>query len=181
MSPILGIIASQNYPRITNSYESIATVTLGSAQSTVTFSSIPSTYKHLQIRCISKNTSADYTIRAQFNGDTGSNYSQHGLTGNGSSTSVYATAPDTNVPFGVSAGTATSVFNAAVIDILDASSTTKYKTTRALFGWDANGSGSVGLLSGSWRSTSAITSIVLSSFTGNFAQHSTYALYGIKS
>jgi hypothetical protein len=183
VSPILLGILDQGGAAVSGgtSYESIATVLVGSGgSSTISFTSISSTYKHLQLRWLSKNTSADYTIRCQFNGDTSTNYSQHGLNGDGSTAGAYGIGNDTNAPVGVSAGTATNVFGGGIIDILDYGSTSKYKTTRTLYGWDANGSGSVGLLSGSWRSTSAITSIVLSSFTGNFAQYSHFALYGVK-
>ena len=181
---MIGNIAAGLYgvgiPPVVTSFESIATVSLGSAQSTITFSSIPSDYKHLQIRWFSKNTSTSYSIRTNFNGDTSSNYSSHALYGNGSSAAAYGTANDSTAEIGQSADTTSSVFAGGVTDILDYASTTKYKTVRSLSGWDKNGGGYVALNSGSWRSTSAITSIVLSSFTGNFAQYSHFALYGIK-
>ena len=72
----------------------------------------------------------------------------------------------------------TSAPNAGVVDILDCSNTSKYKTMRALCGTDTNGGGEVGLFSGVWQSTSAISSITIS--FSNIAQYSTFALYGIK-
>ena len=122
MSPILGIWASQNYPRVTNSYESIATVTVSTAVSSISFTSIPSTYKHLQVRLIGKVTTSgtsDTYAKLSFNSDTTyTNYNGHDLYGDGASvTSGY----DYSVPYtGVviqrfpNAGV-TSTFGTAVI------------------------------------------------------------------
>lgn len=180
MSPILGIIASQNYPRITGSYESIATTTVGAGgSSTITFSSIPSTYKHLQIRVLGRVPSFTI-ITFQVNGDTGNNYSIHNFGGDGSSTYVGATSSYSFGGAGV-LSPATSTFSADIIDILDYTNTSKYKTFRTLSGYDANGSGRIELRSSLWQSTSAITSIVLSTDSGGaYQQYSQFALYGIK-
>ena len=51
---------------------------------------------------------------------------------------------------------------------------------RSLGGYDANGSGNVGLFSGVWMNTAAITSISLLSDSGNQEQYTQFALYGIK-
>jgi len=143
MSPILGAtggLSARAYGftsviGATNSYESISTVTVGSGGSTtISFSSIPATYKHLQIRAIAKASGTNFNPKMQFNG--------------------------------------------FVIDILDYSNTSKYKTTRELSGQDRNGSGEIALWSGNWRSTLAITSIEFSN--GTFDQYSSFALYGIK-
>lgn len=163
-------------------YESIATVTVGSGgSSSISFSSIPSTYKHLQIRGIAKGTVASAALLTGFNGDTASNYNDHYIEGNGSSVVAGYDATSAIIAYGTIAPTAaTSVFTATVIDILDYANTNKYKTTRALTGYDSNGSGYMDLNSGLWRSTAAISSITLSPTSGNFAQYTQYALYGIK-
>jgi hypothetical protein len=188
VSPILGIWASQNYPRITNSYESIATVTVGSGgQATVEFTSIPGTFTHLQIRWIAReNTGSvstpDENIRIRFNSDTGGNYSIHRLNGNGSTVYAdgYANESDV-VATGFSGNGATaSIYGAGVIDILEYNNTNIYKTIRSLSGVDQNGSGSIWFNSGNWRNTSAITSIELRESTNSFKQYSQFALYGIK-
>jgi hypothetical protein len=166
------------------SFESIETVTVGSGgSSTVEFTSIPSTYQHLQLRLIARDGQAsgfnNEIIR--FNGDTGSNYSAHMIYGNGSSAGAagYANVTSVNVGFyASSAGTTANVFGVAVIDILDYANTNKYKTVRTLTGGDASGSGLVLLTSGNWRNTNAITSIQLSGAT--YSQYSSFALYGIK-
>jgi hypothetical protein len=160
-------------------YESIATVTLGSAQSSITFSSIPSTYTHLQIRGTTKSTSGLVSSFVNFNSDTGSNYSQHQLIGDGATASASGNGSATAFYANIFTNTANN-YGATVIDILDYANTNKYKTVRTLSGYDANGSGYVTLRSGLWQSTSAITNIVFSPSGGNYDQYSSFALYGIK-
>lgn len=184
MSPILGIIASANYPRVTNSYESIATVTVGSGgASSISFSSIPSTYQHLQVRGIVRPTSNNADMKLTLNSDSGSNYSRHRLIGNGSSLDATGTANTAFIGIfdanGLQTGTA-STYGVAVIDILDYEDTNKYKTVRVLSGNDNNGSGQVGISSGAWRSTSATSTITFVMSAGNFEEYSSFALYGIK-
>ena len=186
--PILGITASsQQSAFVVGDYESIATTTVGAGGSaTVTFSSIPSTYKHLQIRCTTQENASGVAydnLVARFNGDSSSNYSRHWVVGDGSSPSAFALANTTFAVcgFGVRNAAGASVFGPNVIDILDYADTNKNKTVRALAGTDWNGGGTVGLLSAGWFSTSAITSIVLSLDSSlNFTQYSSFALYGIK-
>lgn len=188
MSPLYGVMASQITGHlVTNSFESIATVTVGAGgSSTITFSSIPSTYKHLQIRYIGRSDAATGTLNLQMthNGDTGSNYAWHRIFGNGTTagaggSSTQALEIIAQVP-GSTIGA--SMFGAGVIDILDYANTSKYKTSRTLGGYEDNsGSGAaIQLFSGLWQSTSAITSIALTLNTGNFIQYSTFALYGVK-
>lgn len=168
------------------SYESIATVTVGAGGSSgVTFSSIPSTYKHLQLRMIVREagTGANGSyVGLRFNSDTGSNYSMHRLLGDGSTASAAAyTTQNTNYLERVaSASQSANVFGAIVVDILDYTNTNKYKTIRNLGGWDSNGSGWVTFNSNLWQSTSAVTQIDLGIDTGNFQQYSHFALYGVK-
>ena len=162
---------------VTTSYESIATVTVGSGgASSVSFTSIPSTYTHLQIRGIARSGTTIESYVVQFNSDTGSNYSWHQLIGDGATASASGSASQTLMVTAIF-NNSTSTFGGSIIDILDYANTNKYKTVRTLSGYDANGSGYVTLRSGSWQSTNAITSIVL---TAGFAQYSQFALYGIK-
>jgi hypothetical protein len=168
---------------LVGNYDALATVTVPSGGlSTITFAGIPQTgYTHLQLRWMSKNTSADYSIRGQFNNDTAANYSYHGLYGTGATAAAYSGVSQTYMAFGQGADTTASVFGVGVVDILDYANTNKYKTTRALSGWNANTTtGTVQLDSSSWRSTSAVNTIYLTSFAGNFAQYSQFALYGVK-
>jgi hypothetical protein len=184
MSPILGIWASSRPPlSITGSMEPIAVSTVPSGGlSSITFGSIPQTYTHLQIRYISRNASATDTTIVRFNNDSGSNYAWHQLRGSGSTaTSVAGTnASYWELPWVTYSGTTASAYGSGVADILDYTNTNKYKTARAFGGADTNGSGFVYLASGLWQSTSAISTIVIQASTGNLAQYSSYALYGIK-
>lgn len=193
VSPILGIWASQNYPRITNSYESIATVTVGgTSQGTITFSSIPSTYKHLQIRFTGRvNVASDYgqSVNVRFNSDTGSNYARHTLaayTGGYAATTGSNDINQNNINlFGglSSANWPSQTRGGGVIDILDYQNTNKFKTVRCFGGSESNSDtplvSILGLSSGLWRSTSAVTSIDLTS-NADFMQYSHFALYGIR-
>jgi hypothetical protein len=196
LSPILGIIASQNYIRITSSYESIATTTVGAGgSSSVTFSSIPSTYTHLVVRGSIQSNRGSYAIdnaTVRFNSDSGANYSRHNLDASASTTTApeaYGTGGATfGGPIPVVTGVATNVFNGFVMDVLDYASTNKYKTLRILGGYDVNGTtgtgsfgGTVGIYSGAWQNTAAVTSITLAPVDGTaFTQYSSFALYGIK-
>jgi len=170
----------------TNSFESIATTTVGAGGTgTVTFSSIPSSYKHLQIRGIARTDRATFTsdpLKLTFNADGGSNYARHFLLGDGGSASADGVSSQTFIQnYLITTNVATSgVFAAFVMDILDYGSTSKTKTVRTLMGFDNNGSGFIGLNSGLWNSTSAITSLSLAGQFGTFQQYSQFALYGIK-
>ena len=168
----------------TNSYESIQTVTVGGGgSSSITFTSIPSTYKHLEIRGIGQiNTGTEYAL-VRFNSDSGANYSEHHLSGNGTSAAAGGNANYNQMGmfFAMGMPSTANTFGAAICTILDYADTNKYKTIRSLDGFDANGSGGIELVSGSWRSTSAVTSISLTpNSSKTFTQYSQFALYGIK-
>lgn len=180
MTPfILGIMASSRLVS-SNSYESIETINASAGgSSSLTFNSIPSTYKHLQIRGIAKTVSNDQGIFLQANGDTASNYSSHLLIGNGSAASAAANTTWAGVYCGP---TFSTQFTGFVIDILDYANTNKFKTVRSLSGVDNNSSGYAILSSGCWRNTNAITSISFKEIlaNSNFTQYTQFALYGIK-
>lgn len=196
MTPMLGIMASQisghlgpTYPYL--AYDSIATTAVGSGGvSSITFSSIPSTYTHLQIRAMTKYVNAgddSSGLHAVFNSDTAANYSFHYMRGTGTATSsggvanasdfqISSAAPSTNALY-------SNMFGVSIIDILDYANTNKYKTTRSFSGQSVNTStyNYIWNFSGNWRSTSAITNIVITPDSGlNWAQYSHFALYGIK-
>ena len=191
MTPMLGILASSGQVSRMGNYTSISTATVTSGgTASITFSSIPSTYTHLQIRLIARSSRASTfdSIDANFNGDSSNaNYAQHQITGNGSTAAAYGYPTGTSGILGVpaiytsAASQSSGIFGVGVLDILDYANTNKYKTARSLSGIDANGSGNATLNSGLWLNTSAITSITLVSETSSlFAQYSTFALYGVK-
>jgi hypothetical protein len=179
----LGILAASG--GVAGDYELISTEILGSAQASVTFSSLgtyASTYKHLQIRMTSRTSNAGQApIVIRFNGVSAPDYDWHHLYGNGSG--VVAAANTTrneiqirDIPF---SSVAANIFAATVIDILEFASTTKNTTTRALHGSVATSNNWISLNSGQYRSTSAITAIEIST-VGNFVTGSRFSLYGIK-
>jgi len=180
--PILGIVASSNYQRVapdTGAMFPLGMVSVGSGgTANITFSSIPSTYKHLQIRGIARTNRAltRDALKITVNGNT-STYGYHNLFGNGSSPTSQGFSSEVDIAFNDIAGdTATaSVFGVMIIDILDYASTTKVKTLRGLGGYDNNGSGVVGLNSGAYfGNTNALTSIKLESYGGTaFQQYTT--------
>jgi hypothetical protein len=187
MAPILGIMASQITGHLsTNSYESIATVTVGSGgSSSISFSSIPSTFKHLQLRCLGRTTASVDNDGAYLvlNSDSGANYASHNLRGNGGVVSAGAGISETSAYLQRFAGgnQASGMFGVAVVDFLNYADTNKYKTIRDLSGYDFNGTGNVYFSSSLWQSTSAITSMTFTpSQGGNWAQYTSFALYGIR-
>ena len=168
---------------VAGDYESIATATGTGSSGTITFSSIPSTYQHLQLRIIGRGSTGATGIYYQFNGDTAANYAQHYLYGDGASVSAGAfTSTATPILSYLAPSTASAnVYSANVVDILDYANTNKNKTIRALCAYDNNGSGFVQFTSGLWQSTSAINSITLvNSPSGNYSTLTQFALYGIK-
>jgi hypothetical protein len=176
LNTILGSLSS-GVTVAPNSYESIATVTVGSGgSSSISFTSIPSTYAHLQIRITEAYSGSGFNPKITFNSDTGSNYSWHYVLGNGSSASASGAANQAFMY--LNSNTALSTMTVHIVDILDYVNTNKYKTIRALDGYDANGSGFAVFWSGNWRNTAAITNITIDG--GTFAQYSSFALYGIK-
>lgn len=181
-NPLIGILASSGAVA-GGDYESIATTTVGSGgASDITFSSIPSTYKHLQIRLTSLLSDQNNIYMQVGAGsiDTGSNYAWHELYGDGSSPAAGAGSSQSFIKVNYQSSTTASYTSVAVIDILDYGSTSKYKTVRSLCGSDANGSGYVFLRSGLWQSTSALNTIKLYGQSGSFNQYTSAALYGIK-
>jgi hypothetical protein len=199
VTPIsLGIFASANQSAAAASFESIATVSVGSGGSaSVTFSSIPSDYTHLQIRLMARftgdpgGTTDDWFIWLRPNNDSSSSaYTFHELQGRGTSASAYGVGTGgghtgillNRFPTSIALS---NTFGVNVIDVLDYKDTNKYKTFRALGGNDMNfnnsKAGVIGIYSGLWLNTNAITSFTLvPGFASNFAQYSHFALYGIK-
>jgi hypothetical protein len=188
VSILPGIYASQITGHLsTLAYDSIATVTGNGSATTLSFTSIPSTYKHLQLRMFARSTTASPGsgwIDAVFNSDTTTSYSFHYLYGDGSTTGASGIANRATARLGLlwGANERANTFEATVCDILDYQNTNKYKTTRSIIGGDTNASTyqEVYLVSSSWQKTAAITQIDLSAGGWTFATGTSIALYGIK-
>lgn len=184
---MLGIFASAYYSAAaTSDFELISTITVGAGgAASVSFTSIPSTYKHLQVRGVVRGNAGAATDSSllRFNSDSGSNYTYHNLSGNGATAGSAGIAPYSAIRFPECPGdTATAgMFGVVVADVLDYASTTKYKTTRVLGGNDRNGSGQVEVDSGVWMNSAAITTMTVVPVFGTLlAQYSTFSLYGVK-
>lgn len=195
--PILGIMASAISGNL-SSYESIATVTAAGGESTLSFSSIGSTYKHLQIRGIHRVSGAhlvgDVFMRVGAGSiDSGSNYSNHALQGDGTSAAAAGGGSRSSVMGfnfynSVGASATSGIFATCVIDLLDYENTNKYKTMRFFEGREMNSNdtdGRVYFESGLWQSTSAISDIQFSCLDAvgapaTFIAGSSFALYGVR-
>ncbi|MGI9142039.1 MAG: hypothetical protein ACR2IJ_02505 [Fluviibacter sp.] len=175
----LGIYASQISGHLTPStgYVSIATIK-PSSTNTLTFSAIPNSYKHLQLRYLNISSALANDISMRINGDTASNYASHYLYGGGSGSAAAGGAGSlTNMYSGYTGNTSSPAVG--IIDILDYTSTIKNKTIRTLSGVDNNGSGYNLYTSGVWINTAAINSITLNT-TATFQANSIFSLYGIQ-
>jgi hypothetical protein len=155
-----------------STYTPIATNTLGSAAATVTFSSIPGTYTDLYLVANVSNATGDDNFLLNFNGDTGSNYSVTRLYGDGTSPSSSRATNQTIAQIGGFGNTLTMIR----ANIMNYSNTTTYKTVLTRNDRAANFAGATVDL---WRSTAAITTILISTSSYNFSAGSTFTLYGI--
>lgn len=184
---LLGAIQAQvSAPVAAGSFDLLATEILTSSQASVTFSSLDTLaagYQHLQLRMTARgtrNANGD-NLGIRLNSDTGNNYSRHALYGDGSSAASYGVASQAFMDLGTLASSTTpaNAFTGAVTDILDAFDSTKNTTIRSLNGLAAAGV-FVGLASGAWHNTNALTSLTIYALNGNLVQYSRFSLYGIK-
>jgi len=168
-------------------YASIQTVSITSNQSTITFSSIPQTYQHLQIRAIARTTrnvnDGDYLF-ARYNSDSTTNgyYSQHYLraqnaTAYGAADGAYSAILIERFP---GLNTSSSKFGSLIMDIPNYTSTNQYTTSYVNSGYSANDSWSERrIASNLWLNTSAVNSITITSGSGSdFVAGTHFALYG---
>ena len=157
-------------------YEPIATTTLGSAQASVTFSSISGSYTDLVLVLSVKGSTANFPS-LRFNGDSGSNYSRTILTGDGSTASSTRGFNENSANINYNAQTSSSEFNYnSITHIQNYSNSTTYKTQITRANQAALGTDAIVTL---WRNTNAITQIDCITNTGNYASGSTFTLYGI--
>jgi hypothetical protein len=178
------VVASLFAP--SGAYDSIATVTVGSPVASIQFSSIPQTYTHLELRWMARSTDTGATV-SQFywyaNNTRPASYASHWTRGvNGNNTYSQGQSSDQQIyfQFATGGGATASVFGVGVTTILDYTNTNKNKTHRTFSGYDSNGTGQSVIASGLIPITSALTQIDIFPDSGNIAQYSKFALYGIK-
>lgn len=162
-------------------YELISTAYGTGSSGTITFSSIPSTYKHLQIRYTAKNSTTGTTILLTANSDSATNYARHFMRGTGSVIQSAASSSVTSITLNnaMASSTTANAFGSGYIDVLDYASTSKNKTIKTLHG-DSSDVTFIYSASGLWLNTAAISTISLTANTGNFTTTSRFSLYGIK-
>jgi hypothetical protein len=170
-------------------YDSLATLSPSGSTGTITFTGIPSGYKHLQLRVFLKGTSGSggYPTASNFyfnNDSTVTNYRNHVLNANGATVSAgggvnydaltYAPGSD---------GAYTNMYMAGIIDILDYADTSKNTTVRSMSGLDANGSGQIRFVSMLWKNTAAVNRFDIVAdpiYLTNWTTASKISLYGVK-
>jgi hypothetical protein len=165
-----------------NTYTLIASNTVGSGGvSSVTFSSIAATYTDLVVKGSIRNDTYKETV-ISFNGSS-ANYTLRTLIGNGASTVSYSQAAygynqTGNMP--LSGTDTTNTFGNWEMYLPNYTSA-NYKSASFDTVSENNGTTAYAMLTaGLWSSTSAITSITIAPYSGNFVQYSTFYLYGIK-
>lgn len=177
----------------TSAFDSLATyVAPTGGPSTITFSNIPQTYTHLELRATVRTGRATLgtdDIWMRFNGDTGNSYAYHFFYGEGSGSGT-ATGATSNARgyFGIAGASGGSSFSSDIVTIYDYASTSKQKTYRGISGTDLNGTvagypGYVLMSSGFWNlsTPAAINSITLyNNSDTSYSQFSQFSLYGIK-
>jgi hypothetical protein len=168
----------------TPTYFPLANITLGSSASSVSFSSIPASYRDVIVVLSSINTVDDTGYSLRLNGDTGSNYNI--VQARGAFDNNTRSNSETSVAqmflAGWSIGQGTSSPTPLVIQFMDYSATDKHKTVLIRSQTRRNdGSTEVGMLAGRWASTSAIDTIRFQPSSGSFAANTTVSLYGIAS
>ena len=159
-------------------YEPIASQTLGANASSVTFSSIPSTFSDLILVCdfaVTTDTNVYFRVGASA-ADSGTNYSQTNLSGNGTSAVSNRRSSNDAILIANANGRGANNRNTVVINFMSYANTNVFKTTLS-----ASAAPSVDVFRevGLWRSTSAIGVISLLS-SGNYASGSTFSLFGVK-
>jgi hypothetical protein len=179
----LGLLSQGGGGGAAGAFEQIATAFGTGSSGVIDFTSIPSTYTHLQIRYTAKNTSSLADLNITFNNVTSANYARHHMVGNSISTASAAATSASNISLidGVAGSSPANVTSNAVIDILDYANANKNKTLRAMYGLiDAYSSSRIYVASGFLNSTTAISRITLTASANNFSTVSRFSLYGIK-
>lgn len=164
-----------------SAYQAIASTTLSTPTATVTFSSIPATFEHLQLRLsVQCDNNVLRFLSMRFNNDTGSNYWSRNIDGTGTTPTAASSAADTSIGIAALVRTNTS-FSAGVVNIPDYAGTNKFKNVNNITGNDNSNTGYLRIVSGQWISTAAINRIDLFFNSNQFDTGSVIALYGLTS
>lgn len=172
------------------SFEFITKEVLVGSAASITFSSIPQYYQHLQLRIVTRSNDTIDTInnnlRIRFNSDTGNNYSRHGMLVQASSRSSYGSASQNAGFIGAvpcaNTTVSTSFFGSSIVDILDYRNTSKKTTVRTINGYDDNAGVNERLTfeSSLWNNTAAVSTIQIFTTNGSLIANTQASLYGIR-
>jgi hypothetical protein len=155
----------------------LATITLGSAQSTITFASIPATYRDLRLVIQGSLSAGSNYFKLNFNGDSGANYNYVFMRGDGTSATSSASSNDVSIyqtPSSIGSGVNTMIS----ADIFDYGQTDKHKSTLTRSHSDGV---YVWAIAGRWANTAAVTSVAVAAYSGNLNTGTVISLYGIAS
>lgn len=155
----------------TPTYTALATLTASGGETSVTFSSIPATYRDL-VLVWNGTAGTSQTVRVRFNSDSGSNYSYVYANGDGSSATSLS-------------GTSTSILQnylfsnptVCILQIMDYSATDKHKTVISRWNTAQNG---LQMNAERWANTAAITTVECSLAASSINSGTTFSLYGIE-
>ena len=162
----------------TPTYDLIASNVLSSSASSVTFSSIPATYRDLVLVCTMISSTGNAFIDLRLNSDSGNNYPRVWMSGDGSSATSLTQSLGSDIRLNSGAWGSSTEAVLVVANIMDYSATDKHKTiisraNRAAVGVNAQAA--------RWANTAAVTTITLNAGTNNFGSTSSFHLYGIAS
>jgi len=162
---------------MTNTYIALSTITLATATSSVTFGSIPQTYRDLVLVIFARSASTDSNLRLRFNGDSGSNYTYVRMFGNGSSAFSDSTGSSGLQVARLTQNNAAE-YGTGMNHIMDYSATDKHKTVLSRTGV---ASAFTFANAGRWANTAAITSLTFTGYDSGFdiGSGTTFSLYGI--
>jgi hypothetical protein len=179
LTPLAPSPFTESKDNMATTYDKIATTTLGSANVSITFSSISSAYTDLKLIFVPTSVSSQASPRLRFNSDTGTNYSYTRIRGSGTAAdSTRGTSTDTII---IAAGTGVSTTTPAFyeVDLFSYAGSTN-KTILSASSNDYNGAGETGRVVGLWRSTAAISTILITiDGTTTFSTGTSATLYGI--
>ena len=181
----------------TSAFDSLGVYVLASNTTSITFSNIPQTYSHLQLRVIARGSSGSGAGELDVRLGTGtasssSIYSRHNF-------GVYSpTSSTSGVDYNTTATTTTfrgcgqvalasdlaNVYGSMILDVLDYTSTSKLKTIRSITGVNDNNNGlcsNIYYTAGLWQASTAVNVVNIYLHAGSdFLPYSSFALYGVK-
>ena len=163
----------------TATYDLIASQTLGSAASSITFSSIAASWTDLRLVITGTVSSAGANIGVSYNNDSTTSYSQTQIGTTGSIPDTRSSTSQTYIPLDTVGGWDTTIPCTINVNVFSYAGST-YKTLLANASEDLNGSGVTIQNVGLWRNTAAITVVKFSCIGANFKTNTTAQLYGIK-